>query len=89
MKYLFTASILAVLFLLNACNSPVETKKNESLPKFNISLTHAEKAEGSLSPEILWKFGRVGEAQLSPDGKNVIYTVTYYDIPTNKKRTNK
>ena len=31
-----------------------------------------------MTPEVLWSFGRLGGAQVSPDGKMVLYTVTYY-----------
>lgn len=37
-----------------------------------------------MTPELLWSFGRVGGAQVSPDGKTVLYTVTYYNIEENK-----
>ncbi|MCY1720098.1 S9 family peptidase [Prolixibacteraceae bacterium Z1-6] len=37
-----------------------------------------------MTPEVLWSFGRLGGAQVSPDGKNVLYTVTYYNIEENK-----
>ncbi len=36
------------------------------------------------TPELLWKLGRVGEATLSPDGKQILYGITYYDAATNK-----
>lgn len=37
-----------------------------------------------MTPEVLWSFGRLGEAQVSPNGKTVLYTVTYYNIEENK-----
>jgi dipeptidyl aminopeptidase/acylaminoacyl peptidase len=37
-----------------------------------------------LTPEVLWSFGRVGGVQVSPDGKKVLYSVSYYSIPENK-----
>lgn len=37
-----------------------------------------------MTPEVLWSFGRLGGAQVSPDGKTVLYTVTYYNIDENK-----
>ncbi len=40
--------------------------------------------DGKLTAEILWSFGRVGEYAVSPDGQNVAYTVTHYDIKQNK-----
>ena len=41
-----------------------------------------------MTPEIMWKFGRLGTPVVSPDGSNVIYTVTEYDLPTEARRTN-
>jgi dipeptidyl aminopeptidase/acylaminoacyl peptidase len=37
-----------------------------------------------MTPEVLWSFGRLGGTQVSPDGKSVIYGVTYFNIPENK-----
>jgi len=37
-----------------------------------------------LSPEMLWKMGRVSDVQVSPGGTQVLVGVTYYDMPTNK-----
>ena len=37
-----------------------------------------------MTPEVLWSFGRLGGAQVSPDGKTVLYTVTWYNIEENK-----
>lgn len=40
-----------------------------------------------MTPELLWKLGRVGQAQLSPDGQLLIYTVTRYDLDANSGKT--
>ncbi len=37
-----------------------------------------------MTPEVLWSFGRLGDAQLSPDGETVLYSVTYYNIEEDK-----
>ena len=37
-----------------------------------------------MTPEVLWSFGRLGGAQVSPNGENVLYTVTYYNVEENK-----
>ncbi|MCB0804974.1 MAG: S9 family peptidase [Bacteroidales bacterium] len=37
-----------------------------------------------MTPEILWAFGRVGGHEISPDGKTVLYGVSYYSIEQNK-----
>ncbi len=41
-----------------------------------------------MTPELLWKLGRVGGEIISPDGKNLIYGVTYYDMEANKGERN-
>lgn len=37
-----------------------------------------------LSPELLWKIGRVGLDAVSPDGKTAVYGVVKYDMSSNK-----
>ncbi|MFA5418972.1 MAG: S9 family peptidase [Bacteroidales bacterium] len=37
-----------------------------------------------MTPEVLWSFGRVSDPQNSPDGKSVLYGVSYYSIEQNK-----
>lgn len=40
--------------------------------------------QNKLTPELLWKLGRVSEAQVSPDGKTILYGITYYNLEENK-----
>lgn len=42
---------------------------------------------GKMTPEVLWAFGRIGGVEVSPDGKRVLYRVTYYNIPENKSNS--
>lgn len=37
-----------------------------------------------MTPEVLWSFGRVSEPVVSPDGLQLLYGVTYFNIPENK-----
>lgn len=39
---------------------------------------------GLLTPELLWAFGRVSEAEISPDGSKILFGVTWYDVAQNK-----
>lgn len=39
---------------------------------------------GRMTPEALWAMGRIGEFNISPDGKKVVYTVGYYSVPQDK-----
>ena len=41
-------------------------------------------AGGIMTPEVLYSFGRVGAPAVSPDGKKVLYPVTYVGIKENK-----
>ncbi|MBP7183923.1 MAG: PD40 domain-containing protein, partial [Saprospiraceae bacterium] len=41
-----------------------------------------------LTPEYLWKLGRVNLEDASSDGKYAAYTVAYYDLNENKGKTN-
>ena len=41
-----------------------------------------------MTPELLWKLGRLGEATLSPDGKQVVYSVRKFDLESNEGSSN-
>ncbi len=60
-----------------------------SLLYFSLFLIHnASFSQGIMTPELMWKLGRVAGEALSPDGNNVIYGVTYYDMAANKSERN-
>ena len=40
-----------------------------------------------LTPEALWAMGRIGSSGVSPDGKQIAYTVSYYSVKENKSHT--
>ena len=87
MKKLSTLTVITLLVALSACKQ-VSIKSDETTPQFNNTLADSEKVGGLMTPEIMWKFGRLGSMVISPDGKSVVYTVTEYDLPTEAKRTN-
>jgi len=80
-------AIMAVILASVGCSEADKSPTKEPL-KIDVALTDAEKSAGLLTPEILWKFGRVGEPVLSPCGKMVVYTITYYNLQENKGVTN-
>ncbi|MDD3077567.1 MAG: S9 family peptidase [Paludibacter sp.] len=49
-----------------------------------IEKQHPKIENGIMTPEALWAFGRIGDVQVSPDGKHVLYSVSYYSIAENK-----
>lgn len=51
------------------------------------ALTAAEKQARVFTPEVMWKMGRIGSSSVSPDGKEILYTLTYYNMGENKGYT--
>ncbi|TCO96030.1 dipeptidyl aminopeptidase/acylaminoacyl peptidase [Bacteroides heparinolyticus] len=46
------------------------------------------KIEGRrMTPEALWAMGRIGSVTVSPDEKQIAYTVSYYSVPQNKSNS--
>lgn len=39
--------------------------------------------QNRMTPELLWKLGRVGGVAVSPDGQTTLYGVSYYDLEAN------
>lgn len=40
--------------------------------------------DGRFTPEIMWQLGKLGETAVSPDGSQLVYAATYYDMAKNK-----
>lgn len=64
-----------------------DANKNDKPIVPDVELTADEIANGVLTPELLWKFGRVGGVKVSPDGKTVMYSVTRYSMDDNRGTT--
>ena len=77
MKKLF----IAMAFLLSGfagCNTAPEPLTIDN------ALTAEEIAAARLTPEVMWKMGRIGEHTLSPDGSTLLYTLTRYNMEENR-----
>lgn len=81
-----TVTMTAALF--SGCGGGTQTaapdKGNVAL---DTALTVAEKQARVFTPEVMWKMGRIGSSSVSPDGKEVLYTLTYYNMGENKGYT--
>lgn len=79
MNRVLTVFIIAGTMLISSCTS---SEKSDIIGRQNPHIEH-----GSLTPEILWSFGRVGGVNLSPDKSKLLYTVSYFSIAENKSNT--
>lgn len=78
MNYITAMTLAAAI----SASSATTTNAAEPIGKHEIKLT-----SDRLTPEALWAMGRVGAHQVSPDGKMIVYTVSYYSVEQNKSRT--
>ncbi|HBE41125.1 MAG TPA: peptidase S9 [Bacteroidales bacterium] len=85
-RYLIPLALTVILCTIS-CKEKTDVSE-DSVNQFSNELTRDEKSGGVMTPEILWKFGRLGSFDLSPDGSAVIYTVTEIDMKSEARRTN-
>ncbi|MGL5637503.1 MAG: peptidase S9, partial [Bacteroidales bacterium] len=75
-----TGYCMAALITMSACTDKQAASEDSNV----IKKAKVEVKDGILTPEILNSFGRVSDMQVSPDGKTVLYGVSYVSIPENK-----
>lgn len=82
--------LLMIIIIINtvSCKQKSVPSVTKPVPEINNQLTEAEKTGGVMTPEIMWKFGRLGSFVLSPDGSTVLYTVTHIDLQSEARETN-
>ncbi len=77
-KLAIAMSAIALPLALTGCgDSQKSDSKIIEKPEINIE-------DGMMTPEVLEAFGRISEATPSPDGKTIIFTLSYEDIEENK-----
>jgi dipeptidyl aminopeptidase/acylaminoacyl peptidase len=83
-------AVILTMAAMMACNgSEKKTTQGEKTAQSDIYIGQQDvKIENRHeTPEVLWAFGRVGNMAVSPDGKQVAYTITYYSISENKSNS--
>ena len=78
---------MALAAALMGCQGEGSSNQAEPITP-DVELTAQEIQNGVLTPEVLWKFGRIGSTSVSPDAKTVLFTVTRYSMDANKGVTN-
>ncbi len=86
MKKVRFLTMIPVILLFVSCTR--EAPVVNSIAGITNQLSEEEKAGGVMTPEIMWKFGRLGIFTLSPDGSAVLYTVTLTDLQSEARETN-
>ena len=87
MKKELLSLIFIILLTVFSCKQKSQVASNIQ-DQFVVQLTDQEKSAGKMTPEIMWKFTRLGSFSLSPDGSSVLYTLTQRDLETEAGRTN-
>ncbi len=80
MKKLSRLFPVLLTVLLFSC----QTDNKEAEETTLIFRNDPELASDIMTPEVLWSFGRIGDVQVSPSGKKILYGVSYYSIGQNK-----
>ena len=76
MNKLITTLAIATLLMAGPANA-----EDVKIGKQNIKVEN-----GRMTPEALWAMGRIGTAEASTDGKQIVYQVGYYSVKANKSQ---
>jgi len=75
--------LLLGLCFIFSCSNPKQ-KKSEGNESGIIGKKKLKLQSDIMTPEVLWAFGRLSGAEISPDKSKLLYGVAYYSIPENK-----
>lgn len=81
----FVMMTVVIILTVSCRQKPQVTEEKSAVPQ--PVPTEEEKSGKVLSPELLWKFGRLGTFALSPDGLEVLYTVSWIDLQSETRTT--
>jgi dipeptidyl aminopeptidase/acylaminoacyl peptidase len=88
MNRILSGLLLTVILFTVSCKEQKQPEPAAKQTAISVALTDQEKAGGVMTPELMWKFTRLGGYALSPDGSTVVYVTTMYDLPTENRITN-
>ena len=71
--------LISTAAIAASCGGNTDKKADELITKSNITVEG-----GKLTPEVMHSMGKLSDAQVSPDGLEVLYGVAYTSIPQNK-----
>ncbi|MEA3316750.1 MAG: prolyl oligopeptidase family serine peptidase, partial [Bacteroidota bacterium] len=73
-----TNIVIAILLsaILFACN-------NTATEKIGNPISDIKLESEIMTPEVLWKFGRIGSVDISPDSKSIVFGTSFYSVKEN------
>ena len=80
MKHWIPVILTALFISISACE---QDKKEKTEEKAKAETKAEEVKTDVMSPELLWKLGRINNVRLSPDGRHILYGVKHYDLEKN------
>ncbi len=83
MKHIVYIFSIVLLFATACKTDKADTGAEEQEAKI-ISKPDLKLESDIMTPEVLWSFGRLGDVQVSPDEKTLLFGISYYDIQENK-----
>ncbi len=83
-KNIHMKKTLLTIAVAMLCLASCSTKQDEEkvIGKPNVPVV-----DGRFTPEVMWSLGVMSEYAVSPDGKQVLYTLRYTDMEQNKNNT--
>jgi dipeptidyl aminopeptidase/acylaminoacyl peptidase len=85
MKKLLSVMLVVSLGIFTwSCTTKVKVEEQKTQTVEIIGKPVINVQSDLMTPEVLWAFGRVSGNEVSPDGKTVLYGVTYYSVEQNK-----
>ena len=88
MKILNKAARAAVVLGILTTTSCTMTENEAISSEGYIAKSGITLEEGRMTPEALLAFGRLSDPQVSPDGKHILYGVSYTSVPENRSVRN-
>ena len=73
--------LMATALFVASCGNREDAASGISVNKQKLEIV-----DGEFTPEIMHRMGKISEPQLSPDGKEIMYGVTYTSIEENTRR---
>lgn len=75
---------MAIAAFMTSCKTINPTGSSFTPLPADTAMTTAEKEARLFTPEVMMKMGRLSGSTLSPNGKSIAYTITYYSVAENK-----